>query len=75
MGRVAATSTTRRWEGSRRVSEEDISLLFILSHLSAARLRKSLAPSSACLRRWPRSGLLGQGRAKGRPCVCKHGWR
>jgi len=41
MGRVATTSPTRWWEGLRRVSEEYLSQLFILSHLSSARLRKS----------------------------------
>jgi hypothetical protein len=33
IGRVASQSNTRRWEGSLCVSEEDMSLLFILSHL------------------------------------------
>jgi hypothetical protein len=41
MERVALQSNTRRWEGSLCVSEEDMSLLFILSHLSAARRRLS----------------------------------
>jgi hypothetical protein len=37
IGRVASQSNTRRWEGSLCVSEEDMSLLFILSHFSSAR--------------------------------------
>jgi hypothetical protein len=41
MGPVASQSNTRRWEGSLCVSEEDMSSLFILSHLSAARKRMS----------------------------------
>jgi hypothetical protein len=41
MGRVASQSNTRRWEGSLCVSEEDMPLLFILSHLSSARRRMS----------------------------------
>ncbi len=41
MGRVTAKSNTRRWSGSLRVSEEKIFLLFILSHLSTARIRMS----------------------------------
>jgi len=35
MGRVASKSNARCWEGSLRVSKEDLSLLFILSHLKS----------------------------------------
>jgi hypothetical protein len=35
MGRVASTGNTRQWEGSLRVAEEAMSLLFILAHLLA----------------------------------------
>jgi hypothetical protein len=38
----ASTSTTWQWEGSRRVAEEAMSLLFMLAHLSSSRLRMSL---------------------------------
>jgi hypothetical protein len=41
MERSASQSDTRRWESSLCVSEEDLSLLCILSHLSAARKRLS----------------------------------
>ncbi len=39
----ASTGNTRQWEGSLRVAEEAMSLLFILAHLEAARVRKSLS--------------------------------
>jgi hypothetical protein len=37
----ARASTTWQWEGSRHVAEEAMSLLFILAHLEAPRLRMS----------------------------------
>jgi hypothetical protein len=37
----ASTSTTWQWEGSLRVAEEAMSLLFILALLPEARLRMS----------------------------------
>lgn len=40
MGRIESKSNTRHWEGSLCVSEEGMSLLFILSHLSSASLRE-----------------------------------
>src|SRR5436309_13436042 len=42
IGRMASTSTTWQWEGSRRVAEQAMSLFFILAPLSSARVRMSL---------------------------------
>jgi hypothetical protein len=47
----ASTSTTWHWEGSLRVAEEAMSLLFILAHLEAARLRMSPLSKSSRLQR------------------------
>jgi|SRR6266566_385203 len=38
----ASTGNTRQWEGSLGVAEEAMSLLFILAHLEAPRVHKSL---------------------------------